>query len=289
MEPSTGGGASVLANPLSALRERWSEGQWRGRLIRVVFALLFLALFSWMTWEAFFGYGAQNPSAASFPKAILIPAIVLAALAAFREATRKQSTGPSIEIAAAPVEFELEEEVHIEPAEERRRTLIIIGWIVGFFIGIWLIGWMLTVPLAIFLYTKVAGRESWPMAIGLGVAGWIFFDGLFDARLNIPLSENLDGILMSLLEDYLTSLRGIDETYAALGLPQTNTVSINNYMGEGAAVITGWVEWLFRQIPFLAVLGISIVGFLAYNLNNTAKEAMDKVATQALAKVRRTG
>ena len=288
VKPNSGGLRSVLYDPLSLVREQWGEGRWRRRLIRLVFALLFLALFSWMTWEAFLGYGAENPSAASFPKAILIPAVVLAAIAAFREATRKESTGPSIEIAAVPVEFELEEEVHIEPAVEIRRTLIIIGWIVGFFIGIWLIGWMITVPLAILLYTRVAGRESWRVAIALGVVGWVFFDGVFDARLHIPLSQKLDGILMSRLEDYLTSLRDVDETYAALGLPQTNTVSINAYIGDAAAVVTEWIEWLVLQIPFMVICGIAVVGFFAYNFNNAAKDAMDRVAQQTLSRVKKT-
>ena len=289
MEPNSGGGPSVLSNPLSLLRELWGEGQWRGRIIRLGFALLFLALFSWMTWEAFFGYGEQNPSAASFPKAILIPAIVLAAIAVFREATRKRSTGPSIEIAAAPVEFELEEEIHMELAVEIRRTLIIIGWIVGFFIGIWLIGWMITVPLAILLYTRVAGRESWRVAIALAVVGWVFFDGVFDARLHIPLSQKLDGILMSRLEDYLTSFRGVDETYAALGLPQTNKVSINGYIGDSAAVVTEWIEWLVLQIPVMVICGLAVVGFLAYNLNNSAKNVMDRVAQQTMGRIKKTG
>ncbi len=289
VEPSPGRAPSVLSGPAALLKETWGGGRWRGRLIRLIFSLFFLGLFSWMTWEAFFGYGAENPSAASFPKAILIPAIVLAALATFREITRRERSGPSIEVAAAPVEFELEEEIQIEPAVEVRRTIIIIGWIVGFFIGIWLIGWMVTVPLAIFLYTKIAGRESWFIAITAGVVGWIFFDGVFDARLNIPLSENLDGILMSRLEDWLTSLRGIDETYAALGLPQTNKVSINDYLGDGAAVVTEGIEWFFTQIPVLVIVGISVVTFLVYNGNNTAKEAMDRLATQIWGKVRRTG
>ena len=252
-----------------------------GRVLRVLFALFFVGLFAWMTWEAFFGYGERNPSAASFPKAILVPALILATLAAFREITHKQRTGPSIEIAAAPVEFELEEEVQLEPAVERRRTLIIIGWIVSFFIGIWLIGWMITVPLIIFLYVKVAGRESWAAAIIMAVLGWIFFDGVFDARLNIPLSENLDGILLSRLEDYLTSLRPDEETTALLGTPSFREVSINDAIGHAASLVTERIEWLFLQIPVLVVLGIALVGFLAYNLNNTARQAMDNVALQA--------
>ena len=262
-----------------------------GKALRVVFALCLLALFAWMTWEAFLGYGKESPSAATFPRAILIPAIGLAAIAVFREITAKQSAGSlSADIAAAPVEveLELEEEIQLEPAVERKRTIIIIAWIVGFFIGIWLIGWMVTVPLAIVVFIKVAGRESWLVAIAAGVLGWVLFDGVFDARLNIPLSEKLDGILMSRLEDWLTSFRSPDPIAAELGLPNTNTVSINDALADSGAVVTRGFEWLFTQIPVLVVLGIAVVGFLSYHSNNAAKETMDRVAIQVWARVKRT-
>ena len=263
----------------------------RGKVLRLVFALCLLALFAWMTWEAFFGYGKESPSAATFPKAILIPAIGLAAIAVFREFITKETSGPSIDIAAAPVEveLELEEEIQLEPGVESRRTLIIIGWIVGFFIGIWLIGWMVTVPLAIVAYIRMAGRESWITAIAAGVVGWIVFDGVFDARLNIPLSQKLDGILMSRLEDWLTSFRSTDEAAAALGLPSTNRVSINDALGDSAGVVTEGLQWVFTQIPVLVVVGIAVVGFLAYNANNAVKDAMDRVAMRVWGKVKRAG
>ena len=259
-----------------------------GRVLRVAFGLFFVALFAWMLWEARFGFGERTDGPAVFPTAILIPAIGLAVVTVVREILSKPQSGPAMEIAAAPVEFEFEEEIEIEPAVERRRTIIVIAWIVGFFVSITLIGWMVTVPLAVFLYTKIAGRERWIVAIAAGVLAWIFFDGLFDARLNIPLSERLDGILMSRLEDWLTSLRGIDETRAALGLPQTNKISINDYIGDGAAVITQGIEWFFTQIPVLVIVGISVVTFLVYNGNNAAKEAMDRLAIQIWGKVKRS-
>lgn len=262
-----------------------------GKALRVVFALCLLALFAWMTWEAFLGYGKESPSSATFPKAILIPAIGLAAIAVFRELISKQSGGsPSVDIASAPIEIELEleEEIQLEPAVELKRTLIIIGWIVGFFIGIWLIGWMVTVPLAIVVYIKVAGREGWFIAIAAGVLGWVLFDGVFDARLNIPLSEKLDGILMSRLEDWLTTFRSPDPIAAELGLPNTNTVSINDALADSGAVVTRGFEWLFTQIPVLVVLGIAVVGFLSYHANNAVKDVMDRVAIQIWARVKRT-
>ena len=174
-----------------------------GRILRIVFGLFFLGLFSWMTWEAFFGYGADNPSAASFPKAILVPAVILGAIAVFREVTRPlqaRSSEEIAELAAAPVEFEFEGEVEVEPEVERRRTLIILAWIVGFFIGIWLIGWMATMVIGPLLYIKLAGRMRLDIAVVCVVIIWLLFAGFLDGFWNIPLSERLDGILMKRFE-----------------------------------------------------------------------------------------
>ena len=162
----------------------------RGRVLRIAFSLFFLGLFAWMTWEAFFGYGATNASAASFPKAILVPAVILGAIAVFREITRKidtRSSAEAAELAAAPVEFEFEEEPEIEPEVERRRTLVIVTWIVGFFIGIWLIGWMVTMVIGPLLYITRAGRMRLDIAIACVLVTWLLFAGFLDGFWNIPL------------------------------------------------------------------------------------------------------
>ena len=235
----------------------------RGRILRVIFGLFFLGLFAWMTWEAFFGYGDRNPSAASFPKAILIPAVILGAIAVFREVTRPlqpRSSEELAEIAAAPVEFEFEGEAEIEPEVERRRTLVIVGWILGFFVGIWLIGWMVTMLLGPLLYITRAGRMRLDIAIACVLLTWLLFGGFLDGFWNIPLSERLDGILMKRFESAV--------------------FEIGDPIAEGAAVVV-------ESIWPLALIGVGFLAYLFVNLNGPAKAAVDRVTGQLVAKVRR--
>ncbi len=67
---------------------------------------------------------------------------------------------------AALLEQESED---IDPAEERRRTAGIIGWILGFAAAIWLLGFQFGVGLMTFLYLKSAG-ENWFAVISITAA-----------------------------------------------------------------------------------------------------------------------
>jgi len=70
-----------------------------------------------------------------------------------------------------------------------QRTVSIIGWILGFFVAIWLLGFSLAVAVTTFLYLKVGANENWPITIILTAVGWGFFYGLFDYSLHIPFPE----------------------------------------------------------------------------------------------------
>jgi putative tricarboxylic transport membrane protein len=91
--------------------------------------------------------------------------------------------------------FEGEATVEVSPEVTTRRTLVIIGWTVGFFIAIWLLGFSYAVPLTMLLYLKLAGREKWPMTAIMTFCAWIFFYLLFERMLNVPFP---DGLLFSL-------------------------------------------------------------------------------------------
>ena len=62
---------------------------------------------------------------------------------------------------------------------------------------------MLSAPLATLLYIRVAGKEAWPLAVGGGVISWVFFNGVFQCLLRIPLEERLSGALIDRLEEAL--------------------------------------------------------------------------------------
>ncbi|MGH2348651.1 MAG: tripartite tricarboxylate transporter TctB family protein [bacterium] len=83
-----------------------------------------------------------------------------------------------------------------EPAVAMRRTITTIGWLLGFFGGIWLLGFPVAIPIFVFAYLKFQGRESWLISIALAAAAWAGFDGLFVRLLHLPFGQ---GELLGLL------------------------------------------------------------------------------------------
>ena len=77
-----------------------------------------------------------------------------------------------------------------------RRTLSIFGWIAGFFVGIWLFGFSIGIPLVTFLQLKIGTREKWRHALILAVLVGAFLYGVFEAGLRIPFPT---GLLIGLL------------------------------------------------------------------------------------------
>jgi Tripartite tricarboxylate transporter TctB family len=73
--------------------------------------------------------------------------------------------------------------------ETARRTLVAAGWILGFFAAILLLGFPIAVPLFVFLYLKLQGREGWLVCILMTAAIWGVFYGLFDALLHLPFPQ----------------------------------------------------------------------------------------------------
>jgi hypothetical protein len=67
-----------------------------------------------------------------------------------------------------------------------RRTLVAAGWIFGFFAAVVLLGFPVAVPLFVFLYLKLQGRESWVVSIAMTAAVSGVFYGLFDLMLHLP-------------------------------------------------------------------------------------------------------
>jgi putative tricarboxylic transport membrane protein len=77
----------------------------------------------------------------------------------------------------------------VPPEIARKRTIAIIGWTVGCFLLIWLLGFSWAVPLTIFLYLKLAGRESWTVTLTVTFCAWLFFYALFERMLNVPFPQ----------------------------------------------------------------------------------------------------
>ena len=68
----------------------------------------------------------------------------------------------------------------------RAEWLSAVGWMAAFFVMLWLLGALVTVPLFTVMYL-LASRESPVMAGCYAVAAWMFVYGLFDRLLHVPL------------------------------------------------------------------------------------------------------
>ena len=136
----------------------------------IVFTAVLLAGFAWGVWEARdWGYRASL-----FPWVIGIPGILfsLAQLEIDVMGFLKQRKEAGTPEGADPVVV--------------RRTLTIVGWILGFFASIWVLGFPITVPLCTFLFLKVGAREKWPISIILTLLAWAGFYTVFEYALSLP-------------------------------------------------------------------------------------------------------
>ncbi len=150
------------------------------RMAQTVFASFMVGIFAYVVYEAKFGFGAFEPRAALFPWVIGVPSLTLALYVFAKEAlasTRQVKVG---EMSLAEIEPE------IDPIVERHRTVSIVFWIVGFFIAIWILGFVPASAVATLLYLKFGAGEKWPITLALSVACWLFFFGVFDFALNLP-------------------------------------------------------------------------------------------------------
>ena len=149
------------------------------RVANGVFALCFVALFAYVLRECFFGFGADEERAALFPLIIGLPAFAVS-LAVFGKEIMTRSR------VVVHGEEGVEDVEEIPPAETRRRTLAIGAWVVGFFLSIWLIGFVWSSLVATFLYLKLGAREGWLVSVVLTAVAYLFFAGIFDMMLHLP-------------------------------------------------------------------------------------------------------
>ena len=69
----------------------------------------------------------------------------------------------------------------------RAQWVSALGWMAAFFVMLWLLGALVTVPLFALVYLLAASRESPVLAGSYALASWLFVYGLFDRVLHMPL------------------------------------------------------------------------------------------------------
>ena len=151
----------------------------RNPIYRPIFALFWVGAFGYVLREAWFSIRWEDERAAIFPLMIGIPSLALALVAFGQELLQLMRQKGTV---AIPTETES----LFEPGLLRRRAISIIGWVLGFFLAIWLLGFNTTVPVATFLYLKLGSGEKWGITLILTLVAWIFFYGLFDYVIHLP-------------------------------------------------------------------------------------------------------
>jgi hypothetical protein len=145
----------------------------------IFFDLGVLLFFAFLVWEA----KDWRLQARLFPWAIGIPMLFLAMFQLVTDLKRGGGTTPG----SRPVDFQFTRE--IDPLLARRRTIVIFCWIFGFCLGVWLVGFSVSIPIVVFLYLKVQTSEGWALSLSLTAAAWLIYWGLFEKILLLPLPE----------------------------------------------------------------------------------------------------
>ena len=95
----------------------------------------------------------------------------------------------------APMDFQFQQ-TDVSPEDVRKRTITMFSWMFGFFAAIWLVGYVIAIPLMVFTYLKFQSNESWVLSTTLTAFAFVFFYSLFVKLLNLPFP---DGALQTML------------------------------------------------------------------------------------------
>lgn len=79
-----------------------------------------------------------------------------------------------------------EEEPEMSAHTVNRRTAGMFGWIMGYFIAVWLLGFPGGCALGSFVQLKFGSKEKWPVTLMLTVGIWAFVYLLFERTLHVP-------------------------------------------------------------------------------------------------------
>ena len=150
----------------------------------LTFAFVLMAVFAYATVTSL----SYPEGAKLFPLAIAIPSLLLAVMLAF---TSLRSRGATV----VPRPPEPDEDPTLTSEERTRRTATIAAWILGIFAAVYLLGFLVAIPISAVAYLRFAARESWATSAGVAAVCWALVFGVFDRLLHLPLPA---GVLLRL-------------------------------------------------------------------------------------------
>jgi len=108
-----------------------------------------------------------------------IPGILLCLVQLYRDATvREDGRGTQ-----GGTEMDEVYEAKLEKQIETRRTLLFFAWFIGGALGIWLLGIVIAIPLLVFLYMLIEGKERWITSLLMTGCAYLLIWGLFEYML----------------------------------------------------------------------------------------------------------
>jgi TctA family transporter len=141
-----------------------------------LFSFGMIAVFAAALWPAL----SWPERARIFPIVIFGPLLALSVVNFFKDLRRRPWTEGIRQMI---------DEAGVDEATFRKRTREILGWVVVFFLALWLLGFPVGIPLATFVYLKLAARESWTTSILVTFGSWAFLVGVFGYVLDFVFPE----------------------------------------------------------------------------------------------------
>jgi hypothetical protein len=144
--------------------------------VKANLTLFFLVIFAV---AAYVGWDWPNIAKIMPVYVAAIPGIILVSVQLYREGTDWERRRGR----AGGMDMDEVSEVKLDQQTELRRTLAYFAWFIGGALGIWLLGLVIALPLLVFLYTLIEGKEKWYVALIATACTYALVWGLFEYML----------------------------------------------------------------------------------------------------------
>lgn len=145
--------------------------------MRVDFTLFFLVVF---LVAAIVGWDWPNIAKIMPVYVAALPGLLLVIVQLYRDATAWEQRRGKV---SGAIEMDEVTDVQLDKATEFKRTAGFFGWFIGGALGIWLLGLVIALPLLVFLYTLIEGKEKWYTALIAAALTYALVWGLFEYML----------------------------------------------------------------------------------------------------------